>query len=401
MTIGLMLFFWTLADAILSYSTPILITNQGISESQMGLIYGTSSIFGAFIDFVLSKNVKNASYRRFFLIVFIIYILYPIIIWQANTVLFFLLCMLIWGLYYDLVTFGIHTFVSEEIDSKQHASGHAFISVFKSLGFILGPIIASYFVAENYLFQTQYIIVVLFIMGALFLLINWFISKKKESASDYKRVKEVKNNSLLEEIRSWLYVWKKIKYVLILVILFFAVSAVFWTIGPLLSKEFEYFPQFGGLLLAANILPPLYMSWLVRKVTSKYGKKRTAHITYAIYCLMLGTIGFIHNPYIILIIVLIAASIGSFSLPAIEGAIADYVAESKNHDSEIIGVYDFSTNIGYMIGPIFAGVVADFLGNMMTFTAIAIIGVFVSLFLLFVTPKSIQIETKSGGEFKS
>lgn len=226
-SIGMMFFFWALADAIISYFTPILITDQGISETTMGIIYGTSSIFGAIIDFVLAKNVKISSYRRLFFIVFIIFIFYPLLVWRANSITFFLLIMFVWGLFYDLKTFGLHEFIAKEVQEKQHASGHAFLGIFISIGLIIGPILAGLLISANLQWQAQYIAMLFFSIGGIFLFINWLICRRKRTNIVEVEEDVFEKRSLIEELKAWRYVYGKIKYILIFVILFFLIDAVF------------------------------------------------------------------------------------------------------------------------------------------------------------------------------
>jgi len=312
--------------------------------------------------------------------------------------------MLLWGLYYDLITFGVHDFIAKEVRHDQHASGHAFIGIFKTLGYIIGPILAGFMIASNVPMSSPYVITLFFVFGAIFLLVNVIDSKKHKKISvmtdGYVVDDPFEMKSFWSEIKAWFYVWRRLKSVLIFVTLLFAVDATFWIIAPLLSEEFANFPSFGGMFLALSVTPPLFISLFVGRVTGKFGKKRVAFVSFAIASLFFSSIGFIHNPYIILGVVFLGSTVSAFAFPSIQGAIADYLSESRRHDNEILGVYDFSTNIGYVIGPIFAGIMADLIGNFMTFSLVAIIAFFVSVVLLIVTPRSIEIETRSGREFR-
>ncbi len=55
----MMLFFFTLFDGTVSYTAPLAMSQIGLSKTMLGMIIGTSSIFGAIFDFVLSKMLTN------------------------------------------------------------------------------------------------------------------------------------------------------------------------------------------------------------------------------------------------------------------------------------------------------------------------------------------------------
>ena len=65
-----MVLFSTLFDGISSYLIPVLIVEQGFTNTFMGFILGSSSLFGATFDFFLSRYLKNPHYRRIYLLMF-------------------------------------------------------------------------------------------------------------------------------------------------------------------------------------------------------------------------------------------------------------------------------------------------------------------------------------------
>lgn len=120
--VSFMLFFWALFDGILGYLVPVVITSSGLSKTEMGLIFGFSSVAGAVFDFLLSKYLKNTHFRRIYLIMFACCFVYPLLLWQAKGIWLYLLAMSVWGLYYDLENFGNYDFVGRKAEEEEHAS---------------------------------------------------------------------------------------------------------------------------------------------------------------------------------------------------------------------------------------------------------------------------------------
>ena len=52
---------------------------------------------------------------------------------------------------------------------------------------------------------------------------------------------------------------------------------------------------------------------------------------------------------------------------------------------------DFYANLGYIVGPVLAGLLADWLGNAMTFSVLGFAGVVLAIVLLAITPASIRV----------
>lgn len=81
----------------------------------------------------------------------------------------------------------------------------------------------------------------------------------------------------------------------------------------------------------------------------------------------------------------------SMAWPAIQGAYADYISETPSHEKEIAGLQDFFTNIGYVLGPMSAGFIADNLGGQGAFSFLGVIGMGVAAILFLVTPRKINV----------
>jgi cyanate permease len=166
-TVSLMLFFWSIYDGIISFISPILITERGFSNTLMGLIIGSSSMAGAVFDFILSKFLQNSYYRRLYLLMFGICFVYPLVLWQAKTIYLYLIAMALWGFYYDLQGFGNFDFVGREMETEEHASSFGVIGVFRSLGYLIAPLLVGLVIGQTLDWRP-------FALAWLFLLLSFF-----------------------------------------------------------------------------------------------------------------------------------------------------------------------------------------------------------------------------------
>lgn len=386
--VSLMIFFWALFDGIIAYIVPIAITQEGFSKTTMGFIIGSSSVSGAIFDFLLSKYLPNTHFRRIYFLFFISCLLMSIILWQASSIWIYLLAMSFWGLYYDLRAFGDFDFVSRETSADEHSSSFGVMDVFKSLGLFIAFLLAGLIIGDTIDFKPFLIATLFLSLGFIFYLILVSLTKK-ESNFEEKIHKPV--NPLVE-----IHLWEKIGVIIVIPLvltMFLSVyDAFFLTIGPLLSEDGSGgFNTFGGLILAAHALPALIIGWFVGTITKKFGKNKTAIFSYMIGSLVLSSFMFFDSQTVLLGIVFLASAFIALSWPSISGAYADYMVEDKRYVKEIEGLGDFSTNIGFIIGPVFAGILADNLGNPQTFTALGVMGVLISLILLKLSPKEVKL----------
>ncbi|MFA7253282.1 MAG: MFS transporter [Patescibacteria group bacterium] len=384
--LGMLILFWAIFDGIISYIAPIIITQNGISKSMMGLIIGSSSVAGALFDFLMCRIFKSTYYRRMFLIMFGLCFIFPLFLWQAKIMSLYLIAMAIWGIYYDLSNFGKFDFITRNIKKDQNTSSFGVIQVFYSLGYLIAPLLATVVIGETIDWKPFAMAWVFIIISFIFFLLLIGLKRKERGEGSVCR-----KANFFAEFHLWGKIGRILWPVLILTFIINVIDAFFWTIGPLLAESLRDIAPFGGLLMFAYSFPALIVGWLTGIFTGKYGKKKVAF-----YCLLFGSIVLlplflVESAFLVIAIVLLSSFLLSFTWPSINGAYADYMEEAKNVEKEIEGIEDFCANLGYIVGPILAGVLSDTTSENGAFSILAAFCVLVALFLLKVTPRNINV----------
>jgi MFS family permease len=390
---SLMILFWALFDGIVSFVTPILIENHGYSKTMIGLIIASSSFAGAIFDFLISKLLRNTHYVRLFLILFFLCFSYPLLLWSANNIFLFLFCMSVWGLYYDIFNFGLFDFISGNSEKKEHCQNFGIVSIFKSVGYLIAPIIAALLITDQIVSSTPlvYSFIFLAIAAIFFILLTSYSTRR-----GFHQGLEVKRKSIdwLRELKIWRNVGSILYPVLIFNTMLYIFDSTFWTLGPMFAENFDGIKDFSGLFMTTYTLPMLVTGWFVEPITRKFGKKRTAYFSFLGSSMLLISFGFIKDPYVLLGVSLLSATMGSIAWPAIKGAYVDYITESKKYQGEIEGLNDFTTNIGFVIGPALAGIAADRFGIGAAFSFLGVFNFCLVILLIFITPKHIRVTVK-------
>lgn len=387
---SLVIFFYAIFDGIFTYVFPLAIEQNGFSKTMMGIIIGSSSVVGAFFDFIISKYIRNTHFRRMYFLMFAFCFLAPIILWSAKPLWIFLLASALWGIYYDLYSFGKFDFVSRATTKEEHSSGFGMLSIFSSLGYMIAPILAGLAIGEIVDWKPYSLMYGMLIISFLFFCILVYLHRKKEGQSPTSEVHKPIN--FLKEIGIWEKIGKLIFPLLILTTLLSTFDAFFWTIGPLISENYKNLHPFNGLFLTLYTLPSLLIGWFVGGITLRFGKKRAAFLSFILGSLILSLFPFVTNTFLILALVFFSSCFISIAWPSINGAYADYISETKQYSGEIEALNDTFTNLGYIIGPISAGFLADQLGNQNAFTVLGIAGAITAFFLWQKTPKEITIK---------
>lgn len=374
-------FFWALFDGIISYVTPLVITQGGLSETAMGVIYASSSVFGAIFDLLLSRILTNVKFRITIFFMLLASFVQPLLLWQAKSIPLFIVAMAVWGLYYDLSNFGTFDFVGRKMAPAEHVSSFGVIEVFKSLGYLVAPLIAGILVTglvDIKAFGAAWAFLVL--AFACFVVLLMATRTKRQENESGVRLRPV---NFIRKIAIWKKVGKKIFPVLFLTALFFIYDAFFWTIGPIYVESLKLKGFLSGSILTAYTLPTLIFGWFMGTIVAKLGKTKAIYLPFILGFLILIGLPFTNSFSAILLIVFVSSTLTTISLTTIRGLYADFIHEVPKEETDIEALGDFSTNIGYVVGPVAAGFLADKAGNAQSFAILGIVG-FVLTLILFV-----------------
>lgn len=359
----------------------------------MGLIIATSSVTGALFDIAVCRIFKNVSFRRMFLLMFAVCLLFPLVLFSAKTAIIYILAMAMWGIYYDLKNFGSFDFVSRFTSHDEHSSSFGVISIAISIAYVVAPLFASYLIEDRISWEPFIFAWIALSIAFIFYLILICNSKSKKPLSHTcPECEEAPSPSKKSEMKIWASVGKIIFPILLLTVMLNIIDSFFWTVGPLLAEELMSTGNFlARLVVPAYMISTLLIGWTIGSITNRFGKKRSAFIGLLIGSGFYFLIYFIHEPALIVLDIFVASLLASIAWPAINGAYADYISETAQYEKEIAGLEDFYTNIGFVIGPVIAGLLADTLGNAGAFSIMGLIGMILAIILLCITPKSINI----------
>lgn len=384
-SISLMLFFWAIADSILSFVLPLMIVENGYTKTEMGLIIGSSSLCGAVFDLILSKIIKQPNWRKLYFVMLLFTLAFVVLLMGAGMIWVYLLAMAVWGIYWDLFGFANADFISHHVPKTENASAFGVLNVFVSLGKLLGPVIAGVALAAVAIRVSLWYSVVFFGFSCLFfILVNVVVPKKTETHH------EIKSLNWLAEIRIWRSLGKQLSPLLILTFLIFVYYAFFGTIGPLLAEE-SGFGALAGQVMVAHFLPSLLSGWVVGSLVKKFGKKRTALYSFLLGAAIICLLPVAAHGLLAVVIIFISAFFVGISVPAVSGAYADYIRETLKLEPEIQSITDYFYNLGWAIGPALAGSLSDSLGIPWSFGVMGAVCVGITLWLIRVTPKKISI----------
>jgi len=388
-SLALMVLFFTMFDATMLYMTPLLLSEHNFSKTILGLIIASSSFCGAIFDFLMCKLFKRANFRRFFMLMFIVCAFYPFVLWGANSVLFFVFAMALWGIYFDLLGVGTFDFIGKYVEKRDSATSFGLLQIFRAIAFVLTPIAIGILIDGTQNIYAIYFSLVALVMAFIFFMQLVLQTRKVGPISQEKIAK--RRHNLLIEWHLWRKLSKSILPVLLVTLYIFVIESAFWTLAPIFTQS-AGFEQYGGLFLTAYTLPALLVGARIGQITKRFGKKRTAMYAMLIGSLVLSSFALMPSELLFCLTIFIASFFIAIALPSINSVYTDFIEEKPIVENEIESLEDFSFNLGYVIGPIMAGLLSDLFSIPLAFSFLGALGVIISLIIISIVPKHINLK---------
>ncbi|OGL70773.1 hypothetical protein A3C09_04370 [Candidatus Uhrbacteria bacterium RIFCSPHIGHO2_02_FULL_47_44] len=384
-----MLFFFLIFDGMMMFHVPLIITGAGLSEAQMGLIIGSSSIAGIIFDFLLTHILKKATYRRMFLVMLLMAATFPLILWKGQSMPLLFLGMIVWGIYYDLYNCGTLDFIGRTQPKEEHASSAGVVDVFIAFGYLIAPILASTFMKDSLDASLFYFAWGFLGIAFIFYLVLRRISPEKHTPKTKKHlVTFFSEMHLHKDMVSILFPVFLVSTMLMMI------ESTYWMIAPLIELPTSWPFEFNGLFLFAHELPLLIVGWIIGEIIGKRSKKRVAFVTLLVGSTLMMLFLVVRNPFALIFLSFLCAVCTGITWPAIRGAYADYVSDVPNKEQDIELLQDSFTNLGFIVGPVLAGSLSGAFGHLQTIGIIGVVTCVISLILLVTTPKNIDLAAR-------
>ena len=386
--LSVMLFFVYLGDGILSDWVPSFIQSSMNSSLLMGLVISFSSIVGFGADLIFPELLKNLKTKKLILMAIGTSLIFGgVLLWAIRwpILILFLISMAVWGLYYEFLGFGGQQFVSESVPVASRSGAWAILGVFRSLAYFLGPIIGSYVALNQGDSETVWVAVGSVMIGCLL----WFFwgRDRNESVS----AEQVERFSILKEIKHWKALAEHVWPVLLISLVMGVVDATFWTTGTVLSDSLAVKNWLGGMFLPFYTLPMVVVGVIVAKWGIYRGKKKMAEIFMLISGILLSCMPLGNSIYFFLLVSFLTGTALSIAWPLTDAVYSDITSRMGQGGKHMMGLSSSTLSLAYIVGPVLAGLIAQMVGEKMTFSVVGIMMSMVAIVLLLVTPKKLRL----------
>lgn len=379
------LFFILLADAILSDWVPTYMESSMNSPFLMGLVMSFSSVVGFASDLMFPQLLRGIGVRKLLFLAILVGGAFSGVLMLSifrPVIVVFLLGMALWGVYYEFLGFANQQFVAETAPTHDRAKVWAVMGVFKNMAYLLGPILGGWLAGYG---NSMVVGVSAGVTLVALLIINLIRMPHREAVLEPTKI------NLLSELGHWKVLVEHVWPVIVISVILGLVDATFWSVGTVFNDALAEKVWYGGFFMSVFTLPSLFIGLLVARWGIYKGKKKWAELFMLMSGVVLSLLPLMNKVEYILAVVFVSSCLSSVTYPLVDAVYSDIVSRMGRERKHMVGLTNSTSSLAYIVGPILAGGIAQFVGVKNTFMVMGTLTALVAVVLLFVTPKKLKL----------
>jgi MFS family permease len=391
--------FLLYADTVLAYLFPIVSERLAGSNASVGVLMAVSAVTALILDVILPRFLAGRSWSRGFIVGIASSFLVPVLMYigvQLESFPILILASVALGLYFELFIFGVGEFIARK-EKKQHFTRDwNILSAVWGIGSITGPIVASLLLTLPLLYASVSILIMQFVaMVTAIVLLYVFVPERKsfrkvEAGPDAEQ--ESKKASIWQEVKIWRLLNERIWPAVGVTLVFALIDASFWTLAGLFGEEVFGSIGLGWLVIFAYGLPDVLTALIYGKLNITTRKKHYSHLSLLFGAFLLVCVPFLQNLSFLVLFLITAASILLNGANILNLAVySDLQTRAGQIGTRIGGISRASFSMGYIVGPIIGGLLADSIGYWLTFGAFGVMGMIAAIVLMLTTPVKLKL----------
>lgn len=377
----------------MSYYYPIALEEATGSNLSAGLIIGLCNIAALACDFLFPEIFKKKTWKFLFLAAIIIQIGFPLftnLAVASGFVSLFIVAGLFWNIYYEFMAFARQNYIVTNEKKEDYSRDWGIISIIVSITSIIGPILGSSLLDQP--IQNRFAF--FGILQAIILIVSLILvslSPKREQTEKLK-TRIHKKISVFKDMKLWEILGAKVFPIIILGIMISFINGSVMTFGGLMGVEL-----FGGegldwIIIFTFAVPSILASLLLTRFPIRKFKKLMSQLLIIMAGFTLCMMPFFRvYPWMIIVGFFLCSLFISIAWIFNEAVYSDLSERAGEQKLYINGMERINDSIGYLLGPIIIGLLADKTDYYIAFSFVGFICMIAGILLMMTTPRKILI----------
>lgn len=287
----------------------------------------------------------------------------------ASTPVMFVLFVCLLGVAFQMIYAPLKAYLLEISPPNESSKYYGIIATGFQAGLALGPIAGGILLYNGLASGVAY--ASRFFALDLVLITLLFLSFRGGLAKTVVRVRYSYRKFLVDGFGEYLKLGRLGFIVLWLTVLYTTCEGLVWTLEPLFSEYYRLNAFTAGLILSMFLLPFVLFNIPAGMLADRYGKMRLLIPSLTLAGIFLVIFGLAKSTPILVASAFLSTTGLAFAWTSTAGLLAE--ASKKSKKGAIAGIWNTSEEIGYIIGPITGGLLAQYSNISMPFTALGIL----------------------------
>ena len=370
-SIVLIMFLWTVGSGVLWFLLPCIIEGFFSDVRVVGLVIALPNIIALLVDLPAGDMVDKVGRKRSLVFAFAMLMLLGLGFMYISSGLHAVMFLVGLGLVYQIVYISA---LAQVMDVSPRRDYSKFLGVemsFIHLGFSLGPILAGVVISLFGFSMIATVSVTYALFCLLALLATMKLLKKEDNRLTFvESVKSVvlKDKLVIKELLNFGKLRGTGLVILFLTFIFTFFDGAVWLIQPLYYTKFSANPLYGGIIMAAFVIPLVLFEVPAGALADKIGRRNVLFVG----LMTAGAFSILFSYSTSLITLVLTAFMATCGLamawPSSEGIISE--KSSSSDRGGLIGVWSLAYDLGYVVGPLTAGLIAAYAGEKNVFVVL-------------------------------
>ncbi len=375
--------FYVAGNGAVWFALPILAETLVNDLLLVGLLIAVPNFVSLFFDVPLGGLSDHLGRRKLLAVGVVMMGLLGLVLHLVSSVPELLLYLVFFGVANQLVYISIRAFIMDISPAGETSKYFGFFEALASIGFTVGPIVGGALIADNLAPGLLSVGVFYTLMCLLALVLALLLKDTAPQEGLASSVRDLirKDRLVFRELLEFKQLSSGGGVILILTFILVVTDGLIWTMEPLYTT-LGLDSAMVGLILAMFVLPFILFDIPAGILADRYGKARIMVVGLTLAGIFMILFGLVREPLHLLITAFMATTGLALVRPSIDGLLTD-LAEKKQKGG-IVGVWDVSEDLGYVIGPIMGGLIGSYYGDIgFAFTLMGVVLLLSPLLVLF------------------
>ncbi|HHQ45433.1 MAG TPA: MFS transporter [Candidatus Altiarchaeales archaeon] len=371
---GIVITLYSIGAGAAWFLLPQIIESITHNIALVGILLAIPGVTAILVDAAVGELADQLGRKRIISVGLILLTLLALSMHFVETTTPLILFLIFLGMLYPTVFYPIIAYIMEHAKDRESSTVMGAGMSFAQLGFGLGPVLAG---IAYYLMNTkgQTIFAVIYALACICALAatTMLLKKSRRKSGLRESLKKLvfEDKLFLKQAGDFSRLPNHGLPIILSTLLVSTYDGVAWMLEPLFYTTVTDNPVWGGIILSAFIIPLILFETPAGYLADKYGRKNILYTGFFIAGVMTWLFAYSKSPLEMFAFAFTASMGIAMTWPAIEGMLARHSPE--NRKGALVGVWGSSLDLGYVIGPVLAGIIASKTSIQYTFRLLGIV----------------------------